>query len=164
MYRQYEQLLTATRSKNKERAEYIDEEINIIVHKLKYIPTEERPKVLMIGDVRTFSQDFPPLVKDSLSIAGGRWTEAEELAVAQKLIIVQDSLQLYSDLPYILSEASFSVSPAVEKNEIYIIQNGSFGLNSDQFLLDVEILAEIVQPKYFVYGHQGEAWVKFELI
>lgn len=163
MHKQYEQLLTALRLEDKERAEYIDEEINIIIHKLKYIPIEGRPSVLMIDDVRMLNQDFSPLTKESILIAGGQWIDVEEVWNAEKIIVVEDSLQLYSDLPHLLSQTTFSASPAVQKNEVYIIQNGTFGTDAKQFLLDVEILAEIIQPKYFVYGHQGDAWVQFGL-
>lgn len=163
MYEEYQQFLMTKSAEDPFLAEQLDEEINIVIHKLKYIPTENRPKALLLSDARTLEQDFSALVKESVEIAGGHWLDVAGIQYADKLIVSNDSPQLYSDLPYLLAQPEFANSPAVKDNEVYIIQNGTFGENPKDFLADVEILAEIIQPKYFIYGREGEDWVRFEL-
>lgn len=164
MHKEYENLLENLKQNDHTVYERVEEEVNIVVHKLKYIPIESRPHTVLINDLRTLSQDFSALTKEAVSLAGGVWTDILDIERADKIIIVGNSVQLYADLPIVLQQEEFSVSPAVLTNEIYIIQQENFGeFSSQRFVDDVEILAEIIQSKYFIYGRNGEDWVKFDL-
>lgn len=146
--------------------EEISEEIDIVLHKLKFIPTETLPKVLII-DENTPSVAVTPLMQELVRAAGGILLDPNDPSSptqADKLLFAQDAMQLYGKLPFLLSEPPYQSAPAVAHDEIYIIENNDFGKRSiDHVRSTLEILAEIVQPKYFIYGRQGTDWTRFEL-
>ena len=52
---------------------------------------------------------------------------------------------------------------AVKNNRIYIADGNAYFNRSGPRIVDtIEILAEIITPKYFNYGYEGEGWIKFE--
>lgn len=163
-YPEYEKLLEEIKQKDHTAYEHLDEEANIVVHKLKYIPIESRPNIVLISDLRTMSQDFSALTQEAISIAGGVWTDVLDIEKADKIIVIGNPAQLFADLPIVLQQEEFTLCPAVQTNEVYIIQEENFGVFSSQrFLDDIEILAEIIQPKYFIYGRDGKDWIRFDL-
>lgn len=162
--REYQKLLNHLKETNAQAHEHLEEEIDIVFHKLKFIPLESRPRVAVISNIRDFSQDFRAITQEALEIAGGVWLSMEDLAQADKVIVVQQDASLYNDLPIALQNSLLGETAAISQNELYIIQQSAFeGGTANDFLRQVEIFAEIVQPKYFIYGHEGEGWVRFEL-
>lgn len=162
--REYQKLLNHLKETDAQAHEHLEEEIDIVFHKLKFIPLESRPRVAMISNIRDFSQDFRLITQEALDIAGGVWLSMEDLAQADKVIVVQQDASLYNDLPIALQSSLLGETAAISQNELYIIQQSVFeGGTANNFLRQVEIFAEIVQPKYFIYGHEGEGWVRFEL-
>ncbi|HLS94106.1 hypothetical protein BC792_13026 [Sphingobacterium allocomposti] len=155
-------LLNELEERDPERAALLEEEANILIHKLKFVPTEQRPSVLVLSQ----KEHFRPLVNeqttDSTVIAGAipALDKYENPAI---LIIVQDDPALYGELPSLLQDDVLSRTDAVMNNQIYIVQKSDFGRLPTEFLRDVEICAEIVQPKYFIYGRQGTDWVRFDM-
>ncbi|MCL8001028.1 hypothetical protein M8994_22815, partial [Brucella sp. 21LCYQ03] len=144
--------------------ERLVEEVDIVYHKLKFIPMESRPRVALVSNIRDLSQDFSLLTKEALEIAGGSWQASLHISEADKIIVVQQNELLYADLPVVLEEDSLAQSPAIINNELYIIQQDVFeNASANAFLKQVEIFAEIIQAKYFVYGHDGQDWVQFDL-
>ncbi|KGE15791.1 hypothetical protein [Sphingobacterium deserti] len=143
-------------------AEYLDEEINILIHKLKFIPQEQRPTVLIVEQRSGFEPIYNDQLLDSVQIAGGSLLQ-EKFDNPSTLLIVQDNERLYGELSVLLEDDLLARTNAVLANQVYIIQKNDLGLNKEDFLEDVEICAEILQPKYFIYGHQGKDWVKFDL-
>lgn len=163
-YPEYEKLLETVKEQDFAAYEHLDEEVNIVVHKLKYIPAESRPNTVLISDIRTLAQDFSVLTQEAVLLAGGIWTDVSHIEQADKIVVIGNPAQLYADLPVILQQEEFAQSPAVQTNEIYIIQEDNFGTSAtNRFLEDIEILAEITQPKYFVYGRDGEDWLRFDV-
>jgi len=141
--------------------ETLEEEINILIHKLKFIPMESRPVVLLQN--LSASQIEPDYLEEILAVAGGRKAGLEnDLAEIDILIFIQESPDFLSKLPSLLS-TQYHGSKAVENNQVYIIQKPAFGSQRSDYLQDIEILAEIVQSKYFIYGHEGSHWMKFGL-
>src|SRR5690606_13940290 len=70
---------------------------------------------------------------------------------------------LYTAVPELIQDEILSRTTAVESNHIFIIQKTDFGKNPHNFLHDTEICAEIIQPKYFIYGHKGTDWVQIDI-
>lgn len=158
----YNSLLAEKQSIAPDAAEYLDEEINILIHKLKFIPQEQRPTVLIVEQQSGFSPLANPQLYDTIQIAGGSLLE-EKFDNPSMLLVVQENDALYGEIPALLEDDLLSRTTAVVSNQIYIVQKSDLGLKADDFLTDVEICAEIIQPKYFIYGHQGQDWVKFDL-
>jgi len=142
-------------------AEHLEEEVNILIHKLKFISEDQRPSVLILTQTG-FHPLFNEQLADSVAIAGGKLL-TEKYDNPSLLFIVQENDKLYADVPDILQDEILSRTDALQSNNIYIIQKRNFGTQSIDFLHDVEICAEIVQPKYFVYGRKGTDWVQFEI-
>lgn len=161
---EYQKLLQTLKDTDTAAYERLEEEIDIVYHKLKFIPAESRPRVTLISNIRDLSQDFSSLTKEALEIAGGSWQSSLGILEAEKIIVVQQDALLYTDLPVVLEEPTIAQSPAITNNELYIIQQDVFdGASPEAFLRQVEIFAEIIQSKYFIYGHDGQDWVQFDL-
>jgi len=158
----YNSLLNNTKSDNPEKGAYLEEEIDILIHKLKFIPQEARPTVLVLDQQSSYQPANSTQLSDIITIGGGDLL-FEKFDNPSKLVIIQHSDDLYADIVSILEDEVISRTDAVQNNEVYIVNKPTFGVNHDNFLPDVEIAAEILQPKYFVYGRQGDDWVKFDL-
>lgn len=158
----YEELIQELKNIDLNKAEYMEEEIDIIIHKLKFLPSENLPKAIVLEQ----SNDFLPLqssvVDEKIKIAGGK-PLTDMMENPDSILIIQNDDSLYSHLPSILNSPAIANSSAVSNNNIYIIQNANFNQTDEQYLKDTEILAEILQPKYFFFGHDGKDWVKFDI-
>ncbi|WP_392469641.1 hypothetical protein ACF3OC_14820 [Sphingobacterium cellulitidis] len=146
---------------NPEKFELLEEELNIIIHKLKFIAIENRPMVEII-DLSTPATD-PTYIEELSEIAGAQNNplvkEAENIEI---LIFINDNPAFLGKLPELLNN-QYSDYKAVKNNNVFIIQKADFAKNKENYLLDTEIFAEIIQSKYFVYGHEGQYWIKFDL-
>lgn len=158
----YTTLLQKTQQADPNLAEYLEEEVNILIHKLKFISEDQRPSVLILAQQTGFQPLFNGQLADSIAIAGGKLLE-EKYDNPSLLLIVQENDKLYTDVPGLLQDEILSRTDAVQSNNVYIIQKRNFGMESTDFLHDIEICAEIVQPKYFIYGRKGTDWVKFDI-
>lgn len=144
-----------------EKHEVLEEEINIIIHKLKFIPLEARPQVEFVN--RTADLIDREYLEEILEIAGAQINPlANSPEQIDILIFKADSMNFLSTLPELIN-TEYGDYKAVQDNNIFIILKPDFGLQEDNLLPDTEILAEIVQSKYFVYGHEGEQWIRFAL-
>lgn len=144
-----------------EKFDLLEEEINIIFHKLKFISIESRPMVETIDHSQPAID--PAYLEELNEIAGAQnnpLTKTPENT--DILIFIEPSPNFLGSLPQLLKD-QYSDFKAVENNNIFIIQKPEFGKHKEDFLLDTEILAEIIQSKYFVFGHEGNHWIKFDL-
>ena len=154
----------------------LQERIDLIKHKLKFFPS--KPKVALIewlSPIMVAGNWIPELVE----IAGGTPLLAEN----GKHSPFVEWQQIYDANPDILIVAScgFSIArtlqeidlllnlpgwrdlEAVKNNRIYIADGNAYFNRSGPRIVDtIEILAEIITPKYFNYGYEGEGWIKFE--
>ena len=157
--------------------ERADERLNIIRHKLKFI--SERPKVACI-------EWLAPLM------IAGNWTpELVQIAGGDPILGVNGKHSPFIDFADILREdpdivvvmpCGFSISrtlqeinllldlpgwqdlKAVKNNRIYIADGNQYFNRSGPRLTDsIEILAEIINSKQFVFGYEGEGWIRFNV-
>ncbi|WP_276348335.1 cobalamin-binding protein [Daejeonella sp. JGW-45] len=153
------------------------ERIDIIRHKLKFI--SEKPRVACI-------EWLAPLM------IAGNWTpELVEVAGGELLLAVNGKHSPFVDfvdvansdpeiiivmpcgfsIPRTLQEISLLLDlpgwqdlKAVKNNRVYIADGNQYFNRSGPRLTDsIEILAEIINPKQFVFGYEGEGWIKFNL-
>ena len=157
----YTEIANELEGRNPQAFETLEEEINILIHKLKFIPMESRPNVLIQHlNSSVIDQDY---LEEIMQVAGGKLLASnQDLNEADFLIFIHDAPDFFSKLPQLL-ETQYAEIKAVKDNQIYIINKANFGTVKSDYLQDIEILAEIVQSKYFIYGHEGNSWVKFSL-
>jgi iron complex transport system substrate-binding protein len=63
-----------------------------------------------------------------------------------------------------LNTAAIASSKAIELDQVFIMTSEQFAqIPGYNYLSELESLAEILQPKYFVYGHEGNVWLQFQL-
>jgi len=157
----YNALLEAKRTEDPGEADRLEEEIGILVHKLKYIPQEQRPTVLVLAQKGAFEPLFNARLQDVVAIAGGRLVH-EKFDDPSVIIVVRENDALYGQIAPLVEDAVLSRTDALKNNRFFIVHKQDFG-TSDDFLPDIEIAAEIIQPKYFIYGREGKDWLKFAL-
>ncbi len=157
--------------------EDLTERVDIIRHKLKFI--DAKPTVACIEwlePIMVSGNWVPELV----SIAGG----VSILAEAGKhspfvqwenirqqdpdIIIVMPcgfSIErTMKEIDILLQLPGFTELKAVKNNRLYIADgNQYFNRPGPRIVDSIEILAEIINPKQFIFGYEGEGWIKFSL-
>lgn len=148
---------------NVERKESIEEEITIINHKLKFITGEAKPTVLILNQSMDFDSKISSVVHDCISLCGGQ--PVDSVADNPSILIVHlDDPSLYGKLPETILNYPFAELDAIKNNRLFIVHSVSFENETQNNILDiVEILAEVIQPKYFIFGRNGNDWVQFDL-
>ncbi|MDB5014555.1 MAG: cobalamin-binding protein [Daejeonella sp.] len=160
--------------KGEELSENLKERIDIIVHKLKF--SEIKPKT-------TFITQLEPLVigenlmSELILIAGGSTLAATNIASTgvdlegfkledpQIIIIMPENYSIQRTLQNInllLNIPGWSDLSAVKNNQVYIVNSENYAASKGIRSIDsLEILAEIIHPKQFVFGYEGNGWIKF---
>ena len=158
----YQELINQLQVEDVEKAEILQDEIDIIIHKLKFLPRDNFPKTIVLDQANAFEPLSDDLLAEKINIAGGRLITSLDEG-AELIIIKQADEALYGELPTLLSSTIIKSSYASKADRVYIISSTDFHTSDEHYLADVEILAEILQPKYFVYGRDGQDWVKFSI-
>ncbi len=141
----------------------LEERINIIAHKLKFIAEENKPKVVIFDDRSSLSTVRNSYLANLIKIAGGiHLMDTENPDPDVTIFITEKPMpQLLNELPHFLS--TWSQTNAVLNNRVYIVHNGSYLCQPGSLVADdAEILAEILYPKYFIFGRDADVWMKFE--
>ena len=157
--------------------EELNERVDIVRHKLKFV--ESKPTVACIEwlDPMMISGNCVP---ELVTIAGG----VPILAQAGKHSPYVDWADIQAQNPdvillmpcgfsiertmreinILLQQPGFNDLKAVINNRIYIADgNQYFNRPGPRIVDSVEILAEIIHPKQFIFGYEGNGWVKFSL-
>lgn len=144
------------------------ERLEIIVHKLKFIPPEQRVKVTYLHDVAPVSISQNEYIDHLIRIAGG--IPLNDPAVADfdpnVLIILSERPigQLLSELPGALSASFWPQTDAVRNNNVFVVHHPDYlRIPGSRLAEDTEILAEIINPGYFVYGRDEDVWMRFNV-
>ena len=156
--------------------EDLQERIDIVKHKLKFFP--DKPTVAIIewlSPIMVAGNWIPELVQ----IAGGNSILAEN----GKHSPFVEWQQIYDENPEVLiiAPCGFSINRtlqeidlilnlpgwrdlnAVKNNKVYIADGNAYFNRSGPRIVDtIEMLAEMITPKYFAFGYEGDGWIKFE--
>lgn len=157
--------------------EELQERIDIIKHKLKFM--DSKPTVACIEwlDPLMISGNWVPGLVD---IAGGTpvlaqqgkhspYVEWEDILQQDPDIIILMPCgfgieRTMREINLILDRPGFSSLKAVKNDRFYIADgNHYFNRPGPRIVDSVEILAEIIRPKQFIFGYEGEGWIKFSL-
>jgi len=64
----------------------------------------------------------------------------------------------------LLQFPGFNGLKAAKNNRVYIA-DGNFDITDPYQLVTLtEVLGEIINPKQFIFGYEGEKWIKFGLV
>ena len=160
-----------------ELLELSDERINIIRHKLKFIT--EKPRVACIewlSPLMIAGNWTPEIVE-----IGGGLPVLTEAGKHSSYINFQDILQADPDIILIMP-CGFSIQrtlqeigllldtpgwthlQAVKTQRVYIADGNQYFNRSGPRMTDsIEIMAEIINPKQFIFGYEGNGWVHFNV-
>lgn len=163
--------------KGKQVVEELNERIDIIQHKLKFI--DHKPSLVCIEwlePLMTAGNWTPELVE----IAGGfsllaeagkhsGYKKWEEILAANPdiLFIMPCGFSIertLSEIQILLSQPNFKELKAVKNNQVYVADGNQYFNRSGPRIVDsLEILAEIIHPKQFYFGYEGNGWIKFSV-
>ncbi|UOE50144.1 cobalamin-binding protein [Mucilaginibacter sp. SMC90] len=160
-----------------ELVENLRERVDIIKHKLKFI--DSKPTVACIEwlEPLMISGNWVPGL---INIAGGTPVLAQEgkhspyiewddiLQQDPEIIVVMPcgfSIErTMREINLLLDRPGFSSLKAVKNDRFYIADgNQYFNRPGPRIVDSIEILAEIIRPKQFIFGYEGEGWIKFSL-
>ncbi len=157
--------------------ESLNERIDIIKHKLRFV--EDRPSVACIEWLSPLmiSGNWIPEI---IEIAGGKpvlaqkgghssYVEFEALKDADPDILIIAACgftieRTVREIGVLLGYEGWNDLSAVKNNQVYIADGNRYFNRPGPGIVDTaEMLAEIIQPKQFIFGFDGSAWVKFEI-
>lgn len=155
--------------------EDLQERVDIIRHKLKFI--EDKPAVACIEwlePIMVSGNWVPELV----NIAGGAsiltetgkhspYVQWDNIRLQDPDIIVVMPCgfsigRTLTEMDILLQLPGFNELKAVKNNRVYIADgNQYFNRPGPRIVDSIEILAEIINPKQFIFGYEGEGWIRF---
>jgi len=155
--------------------EDLQERVDIIRHKLKYV--ESRPTVACIEWLEPLmvSGNWIPEV---VSTAGGssilaeagkhspfvKWEDIQQ-ANPDVIVVMPCGFSIertMREMNILLELPGFAELSAVKNNRLYITDgNQYFNRPGPRIVDSIEIIAEIVHPKLFNFGYEGNGWIKF---
>jgi iron complex transport system substrate-binding protein len=163
--------------KGNEVIEELQERVDIIRHKLKF--SESKPSVACIEwlEPMMLSGNWVP---ELINTAGGtniltepgkhspyvqwddiRLQDPEVIVVMPCGFSIERTLK---EVDILLQLPGFNEMKAVKNNRVYIADgNQYFNRPGPRIVDSIEILAEIIHPKQFIFGYEGEGWIKFSV-
>ncbi len=155
--------------------EELQERCDLIHHKLKFV--EQRPTVaciewlspLMIAGNWTPEliqiAGGTPLLAQSGKHSGYVDFSAIQAADPDILVIAPCGFPMdrtLQEINLLLELPGWNDLSAVKNNRVYIADGNQYFNRSSQKVVDtIELLAEIIHPKQFVFGYEGKGWLKF---
>jgi iron complex transport system substrate-binding protein len=153
------------------------ERTDLIKHKLKFIT--QKPTVACIEWIEPLmiAGNWTP---EMVEIAGGESVLAKsgkhspainwmDLVQADPEIIIVMPCgfsieRTLKEMDTLLQQSYFRDLQAVKNNQLFIADGNQYFNRSGPRIADsVEILAEIINPKQFIFGYEGEGWIKFSV-
>jgi iron complex transport system substrate-binding protein len=157
--------------------EDLQERVDIVRHKLKF--NENKPTVACIEWLEPLmvSGNWVP---ELLSVAGGvsvlaeagkhspfvQWVDIQ-LQDPEIIIVMPCGFSIehtMKEMDILLQLPGFADLKAVKNDRLYIADgNQYFNRPGPRIVDSIEILAEIINPKQFMFGYEGDGWIKFSL-
>ncbi|HEY4197086.1 MAG TPA: cobalamin-binding protein [Mucilaginibacter sp.] len=163
--------------KGNQLVEDLQERVNIVRHKLKF--TESKPTIACIEwlEPMMVSGNWVP---ELVSIAGGTSILAEagkhspfiqwvdiQLQDPEVIIVMPCGFSIertLREMDLLLQLPGFTELKAVKNDRLFIADgNQYFNRPGPRIVDSIEILAEIIHPKQFIFGYEGDGWIRFSL-
>lgn len=134
--------------------EELQERVDIVAHKIKFM---DKVPVACLNVENDIVYQF----SDVLSIAGGFLQTDIEGAVY--VIYHQEGKEL-STLMSVVPNAINPDWQAAQNKRIALLNQNAYKLNNVEDVVSlIEDVAEILHPGYFIFGHEGDKWIRFEV-
>lgn len=146
--------------------EQLQERIELIRHKLKFV--ELVPSVVCITSLSPL-KFAGGLVPEMIRIAGGAPVEGEDLVAAdpQYVIVALEQApldQTMSKIDTLMALPGWNSLDAVKNSRIYLADGTKHFSDSPEGIVEtIEMIGEILNPKQFAFGYEGEGWIKFSV-
>lgn len=157
--------------------ESLQERVDIIKHKLKFIESKSTVACIEWLDPLMISGNWVPGL---VNIVGGTpilaqdgkhspYVTWDDIRLADPEIIVAMPCgfgieRTMKEINLLLELPGFAELKAVKNDKFYIADgNQYFNRPGPRIVDSIEILAEIIRPKQFIFGYEGEGWIKFSL-
>lgn len=164
-------------AKGDQLVEELQERVNIVRHKLKFM--ENKPTIACIEWIEPLmiaGNWVPELVNIAGGVAilaearkGSRYVKWEEIQQQDPEVIIVTPCgfsieRTIKQIDILLQLPGLSELRAI-KNDCFYIADGNryFNRPGPRIVDSIEILAEIIHPKQFIFGYQGDGWIKFSL-
>jgi len=164
-------------SKGEQLIEDLQERVDIVRHKLKL--WKNKPTVACIEwlEPMMVSGNWVPAL---VSIAGGvtilaedgkhspyvKWENIQQQD-AEVIIVMPCGFSIertMKEVDLLLQLPGFAELKAVKNDRFYISDgNQYFNRPGPRIVDSIEILAEVIHPKQFIFGYEGNGWIKFSL-
>jgi len=144
------------------------ERLDIIIHKLKF--TEQKPTLAIIKTLDPIILADDEMI-DLVTMAGGTLIEGDVQTLLtldpEVIILMPDDMpvaETMANMDTLLQLPGFTDLKAVKNNRLYIVDSGMLVDDSAENMVEtIELLAEIIYPKQFIFGHEGNGWIKFSV-
>ncbi|TCC86642.1 hypothetical protein EZ428_23320 [Pedobacter frigiditerrae] len=132
--------------------EELHERVDIVTHKIKFM---EKVPVICLNAANEIHAGLNHLIE----LAGG---ELVPVALDAKVVIYAEYQSGIGDLLGKVVDAISPQWPAVTYNHVYILDDSHViaKLAADQ-VTDLEDIAEMLHPGFFVFGNEGKNWINF---
>ncbi|RYE03290.1 MAG: cobalamin-binding protein [Sphingobacteriaceae bacterium] len=153
------------------------ERLDLIKHKLKFIT--QKPTVACIEWIEPLMMAgnwTPEMVEIAggesvLSISGKHSPVIDWMDLVQadpEILVVMpcgfDIKRTLKEMDTLLQNPYFKDLQAVKNNKLFVADGNQYFNRSGPRIVDsVEIMAEIINPKQFIFGYEGEGWIKFSV-
>ena len=144
------------------------ERLDIINHKLKF--TEQRPTVAVIRSLDPIVLAADDMTK-LINMAGGVLIEGDEQTLlslnSDVLVLMPDETpiaQIMASIDQLLQLPGFTDLSAIKNNRLYIVDSETDNDDAAESTVEtIEMLAEMIYPKQFIFGYEGTRWIKFTI-
>lgn len=151
-----------------QRIDDLEERINIIKHKLKFIEEDRKPSVLILSAV------IPPIYANNsylqymLRSAGGKplanYDPQGDVMPEVILLLTSEMDRMLGGLASLLTTPEWQQMPAVKKNRVFLIDAKKHLKGMDLNVADdLELLGQLLYPQYLTFTDPGESWLQFDL-
>jgi iron complex transport system substrate-binding protein len=157
--------------------EELQERVDIIKHKLKFAESKLTVACIEWLEPMMVSGNWIP---ELVNIAGGvsilaeagkhsPYVEWVDIRLADPDIIVLMPCgfsieRTMKEVGILLEQPGFAELKAVKNNRVYIADgNQYFNRPGPRIVDSIEILAEIINPKQFIFNYEGSGWIKFDM-
>ena len=157
--------------------EDLTERVDIIRHKLKFIDTKPTVACIEWLEPLMVSGNWIP---EMVAIAGGtsilaeagkhspfvQWEDIQQ-ADPDIMLVMPCGFSIertMKEIDLLLQRPGFAELKAVKSDRLYIADGNQYFNRSGPRIVDsIEILAEIIHPKQFVFGYEGNGWIRFSV-
>ncbi|MBS1502433.1 MAG: cobalamin-binding protein [Bacteroidetes bacterium] len=157
--------------------EDLRERVDIIRHKLKFVDTKPTVACIEWLEPLMVSGNWVP---ELVEIGGGKpllaengkhspYVQWEDVIAADPDIIIAmpcgfSIARTMKEMHILLQKPGFTDMKAIKNNNLFIADgNQYFNRPGPRIVDSIEILAEITHPKQFIFGYEGDGWIRFEV-